>query len=128
MAMNTTIESESVFINQTDKDLAWESNVSATMNGTSAPMPSYRLVYYSVLFVWSILGITGNSLTVLVIWKYEHLRTSTNFIIASLATTDFLSSLLNPSLSFLIEWLTLGLTFSSVWLIIVMIRSFIYKF
>ena len=126
MDLNSTMNSESDFVNHTDKDLDWASNVTAnvTSSFSKTPVPWPWLVYHSILFVWSILGIMGNSLTILVIWKYEHLRTSTNFLIASLATTDFVSSLLNPALSFLVEWFN----FSSVWVPIVTIKEFIFYF
>ena len=54
----------------------------------------YLYGFYFGRVVQSILAVFGNGLTLVTIFKYEELQTSTNIFIASLALSDFIAGLL----------------------------------
>ena len=63
--------------------------------------PWISFTYSSVRCVWSLLSLLGNSLTISIIYRNKDLRTSSNYLVASLAVADLLgglSGILNPLL------------------------------
>ena len=77
------------------------------VNGTSQPQlhDTFQMVHVIVRLLEGLLAILGNGATVLAIMKFEYLRTTTNFIICSLAVADILGGL-NPLLLLLHSQLT----------------------
>ena len=53
----------------------------------------YMYVYIAIRIAFGFLTISGNSLTLLAIYKFSNLRTATNHYVASLAVADLLSGL-----------------------------------
>ena len=66
--------------------------------------PYYLFIYlesslYGISFIcFSLVLVTGNLLTVLVILTAKHMQTTTNILIGSMASAEFLTLLLTPIL------------------------------
>jgi len=56
--------------------------------------PLLRVVFISLYAIIFILGVSGNSLVVLVVWRNKSLQTVTNIFIANLAASDVMMCLL----------------------------------
>ena len=54
-------------------------------------------IYFIVRVIWSILSIGGNGLTIYSVAKFKSLRSSTNYLVASLAMADFIQGLQTPA-------------------------------
>ena len=54
-------------------------------------------IYFILRIIWSILSIGGNSLTIYSVAKFKSLRSSTNYLVASLAMSDFVLGLQTPA-------------------------------
>ena len=77
----------------------------SSLNDSHAPFDNslvtlptaYLAVVLSLRVIWSILVITGNSLTIYAVTRFSSLQTSTNYLVASLAVGDFITGLLTPA-------------------------------
>ena len=73
MMSNSTEDSHPghVFLNH----INWASNATTIMNNSlSVSWPDWHwftIVYYTIFFVWSFLGVFGNGLTILETWEFE---------------------------------------------------------
>ena len=61
-----------------------------------SPTSVFMITYFAVRILWSVLALVGNTLTIVVVSKFEELHTNNNFLICSLAAADILGGLLTP--------------------------------
>ena len=80
----------STYSNLVDQNASW-------MPVENSIPPAFMYWYYAMRHVCGVLAILGNSLTILAVLRFEHLRSnSTALLIASLGFADLLSGLLPP--------------------------------
>ena len=56
----------------------------------------FMITYFSIRITWSLLAVAGNTLTIVVVSKFQELHTNNNFLICSLAAADILGGVLTP--------------------------------
>lgn len=68
-----------------------------------------RAVFFSLYAVIFVVGVSGNSLVILVVWRNKSLQTITNIFITNLAASDILMCLLaipfTPISGLLTDWI-----------------------
>ena len=98
---------------------------SIRMNFTTAAhhWPWINYMYASTRCLGAFLSLFGNSLTLYIIWKYEEIRTTSNYLIASLAVADLFGGLTGTLTPLLLQYLH---TKSGKWLTVCYVHETVF--
>ncbi len=93
-------------------------------NTTVAEIRPNTWLWSEVVYIfWGLFSITGNSLTLLVIFKYDELQTTSNFLVVSLSLADLLAGATGTPLTIINKTSSVG---SSLWVTTCILREISY--